>query len=151
MSDKTYRTGVGCGVIVMEGDKILLGKRNEDPEKADSELHGEGRWSLPRGKVDFRETFTEAVCREAHEETGIELNKDAIQFVCLGSDIVEDAHFVTAGFLCTDFKGEPKVMEPDEMVKWEWFDKDSLPSPMYEPSLKVIEQWKNKEYFRKGE
>jgi ADP-ribose pyrophosphatase YjhB (NUDIX family) len=151
MSNKTYRTGVGCGVAVIKGNKILLGKRHDDPEKADSELHGEGRWSLPGGKVDFRETFTDAVCREAKEETGIILKKETLQFVSLCSDIVEDAHFVTAGFICTDFDGEPKVMEPDEMVKWEWFDKDSLPTPMYEPSLKVIEHWKEGKIFNIGE
>ncbi len=151
MSNKVYKTGTGCGVILIRKGKVLLGKRHDDPQKADSELHGEGQWSIPGGKVDFKETFTDAVCREAHEETGIDLNKDAVQFVCLGSDIVSDAHFVTAGFICTDFKGEPEVMEPDEMIRWEWFDPDKLPSPMYKPSLKVIQQWIKKEYFKKGE
>ncbi len=37
------------------------------------------------------------------------------------------------------------------MTKWEWFDPDELPTPMYKPSLKVIEQWKAGEKFRKGE
>ena len=151
MSSKTYRIGTGCGVILMKEGKILLGKRHDDPKKADSELHGEGSWSLPGGKVDYMETFTDAVWREANEETGIDLNKDAIQFVCLGSDMGSDAHFVTAGFLCDDFKGKPEIMEPDEMIKWEWFNPDNLPSPMYKPSLKVIQQWIKKEYFRKGE
>lgn len=151
MSDKVYKIGTGCGVIVLRDGKVLLGKRHDDPEKADSELHGEGSWSLPGGKVDYMETFTDAAWREANEETGVDLNKDAIQFVCLGSDMASDAHFVTAGFLCDDFKGEPKVMEPDEMTRWEWFDPDKLPTPMYKPSLKVIQQWKKKEYFRNGE
>ena len=151
MSNKTYKTGVGCGVVLVRGNKILLGKRHDDPEKADSELHGEGSWCIPGGKIDYRETFTDGVCREALEETGIKLKKDALQFVSLCSDIVEDAHFVTAGFICTDFEGEPKIMEPDEVVKWKWFEKDELPTPMYSASLKVIEHWKEGNIFNMGD
>ena len=33
--------GVGFGVMILKDGKILLGQRHEDPNKADSELHGE--------------------------------------------------------------------------------------------------------------
>jgi hypothetical protein len=35
-----------------------------------------------------------------------------------------------------------KVMEPDEITEWQWFDLNDLPSPRYFPSFEVIENFK---------
>ena len=66
---------VGVGVMVVKNHKILLGLRNSDPEKADSELHGEGTWSMPGGKVDWHQTIEESAKRELEEETSLKANK----------------------------------------------------------------------------
>ena len=55
----TKKPGVGFGVILLKDKKVLLGKRHEDSKKADSELHGEGAWTLPGGKLEFGEEFEE--------------------------------------------------------------------------------------------
>lgn len=115
MGDK--KVGVGFGVMVLRDNKILLGKRHEDPEKADSELHGQGTWTMPGGKLEFGEAFENGAEREVLEETGIRINKQNLRLISLSNDIVSDAHFVTFGFLCTDFNGESKVMEPDEITE----------------------------------
>ena len=40
--------GVGVGIMILNGrNEVLLGERHEDPGKADSELHGEGTWTMP--------------------------------------------------------------------------------------------------------
>ncbi len=44
---KNKKVGVGIGVMLLKEGKVLLGKRNIDPVKADSELHGEGTWTIP--------------------------------------------------------------------------------------------------------
>lgn len=129
---------VGFGVMILKNNQVLLGKRHDDPIKASSALHGEGTWTMPGGKMHFGQSFEEEVAREALEETGIKINKDKLKFISLTNDIVTDAHFVTAGFLCEEFEGEPKVMEPDEITQWQWFDLDKLPIPIYPPSQKVI-------------
>ena len=49
----------GAAVMIVKDGKVLLGKRHDDPEKAGSQLHGEGTWTLPGGKVDFGETIFE--------------------------------------------------------------------------------------------
>ena len=41
------KIGVGFGVLLLRHNQILLGKRHYDPKKADSELHGEGTWTMP--------------------------------------------------------------------------------------------------------
>ena len=56
MEEKKKKVGVGFGVMMLNKEgRVLLGRRNEDPEKADSELKGEGTWTMPGGKLEFQE------------------------------------------------------------------------------------------------
>jgi len=38
-------------MIFNENNQILFRLRNKNPEKADSELHGEGTWTFPDRKI----------------------------------------------------------------------------------------------------
>ena len=138
--------GFGACIILLKDNKILLGKRHDDPEKADSLLQGQGTWTLPGGKVDFGEELEEAARREAFEETGIKAN--SLKLVSLTNDIKDKAHFITIGFLCDDFEGDPKIMEPAEITKWAWFDLDEIPQPMFFPSEKAIKNFKEGVIFK---
>lgn len=142
MDDSIKRPAVGVGVMIIKEGRVLLGKRHDDPLKASSELHGEGTWTMPGGKLDFGEELDQAVFREAFEETGVKIDKRKLKIISVTNDIKGEKHFVTVGFLCWDFEGEPKVMEPDEIVEWEWFTLDKLPSPIYFPSQKILEIYK---------
>lgn len=139
------KVGVGFGVMMMKEGKVLLGKRHSDPDKADSELHGEGTWTMPGGKLEFGESFEDGAKREAFEETGIKL--DEVRVICVNNDKNEYAHFVTIGLFSDKFSGEAKVMEPDEIVEWQWFDLDNLPTPLFPPSLKIIDNYKKKLFY----
>lgn len=141
------KVGVGFGVIILKDGKVLLGKRHEDPEKASSLLHSAGTWTMPGGKLHFGESLNEGACREVLEETGIKINKDDLKLISLTNDIVETAHFITVGFLCEDFEGEPQVLEPDEITEWKWFDLNELPSPLFLPSEKVLKNYLSKEIY----
>ncbi|MBC8501453.1 MAG: NUDIX domain-containing protein [Nanoarchaeota archaeon] len=144
MEDK--RVGVGFRVMILKDGKVLLGKRHDDPEKADSELHGEGTWTMPGGKLEYGESFEEGAIRELMEETGIKLK--SLKVICVNNDMNEHAHFVTIGLFSDDFKGEPKVMEPDEITEWRWFDLNNLPSPIYFPSKKVLDNYKEGVFYK---
>ncbi len=133
---------VGLGVMVLKEGKVLLGKRHEEAEKADSEMHGEGTWTMPGGKMHFGETPEEGIYRETLEETGMKIDKDKLKLISLANDMIPDAHFITLGFLCQDFEGEPKVMEPDEITDWQWFELDIIPKNIFPPSLEVLEHYK---------
>jgi 8-oxo-dGTP diphosphatase len=134
---------VGVGIMLLRNNKVLLGKRHSDPAKADSELHGEGTWTMPGGKLEFGEKLVDAAYRETLEETGIKIDKEKLKIISITDDIIPDAHFVTIGFLCRDYSGEARVLEPDEIVEWRWFELDKLPSPIFGPSKKVLENFKN--------
>lgn len=77
------KPGVGFGVMILKEGKVLLGKRHEDPEKADSLLHGAGTWTMPGGKLHFKESFEEGAYREVLEETGIKIDPDKLKLISL--------------------------------------------------------------------
>ena len=54
---------VGVGVVVFQGDEVLLVKRGKQPRK--------GSWSLPGGLQELGETVHEAAAREVLEEAGV--------------------------------------------------------------------------------
>lgn len=145
MSEQDKKVRVGFGVMMMRGGKILLGKRHEDPEKADSELNGMSTWTMPGGKMEFGETFEGLAGREVLEETNIKLNK--VKIIGVNNERIDVAHFVTIGMFSDDFEGEAEVMEPDEITEWRWFGLDELPSPMFFPSKKLIENYKQKKFY----
>ncbi len=136
--EEKQRPKVGVGVMVLKNNKVLLGKRNDDAEKASSDLHGEGTWTMPGGKLDFQETLIDGAYREVLEETNIKINKDKIKVISVADEIVKDNHYVTVGFLCQDFEGEQGVMEPEEITEWKWFGLDNLPDKVFPPSAKMI-------------
>lgn len=139
-----HKIGVGFGVMILKGRKVLLGLRNDDAIKASSALHGEGTWTMPGGKLKFGETHLDGCVREVFEETGVKISKEDLKLVSLSNDIVQDAHFVTAGFLYRGEFGEPKVMEPDEIVEWRWFAMNKLPKKIFLASQKVFKAYREK-------
>lgn len=138
--------GAGCGVMVFnDKNQLLLGLRNSDEELADSELHEEGTWTMPGGNIEYGETFEEAGIREAKEETGIELSD--LEIICVQTDKNEYAHYISVGMIAHSFKGTPEAIEPDEIVKWEWFDLDNLPENIFSPSKKTIDCYLNDKFY----
>lgn len=56
---------VAVGVIIREGDRIVLIRRDKEPSW--------GCWTFPGGAVELGESLHDAARREAWEETGLEV------------------------------------------------------------------------------
>jgi len=54
------QTSTSCGVIVTDGERILLGHATRSP-----------RWDIPKGVAEPGEEFAETAARELLEETGL--------------------------------------------------------------------------------
>ncbi|MEA2701809.1 MAG: 8-oxo-dGTP diphosphatase [Candidatus Parcubacteria bacterium] len=145
MADEKKRVGAGFGVVLEKDGKILLGMRHPDPDKADSAFRSAGEWCLPGGKLEWGETFEEGAIREVQEETGITI-KDP-QVISVHNCKNEHAHFMTVGLVARKWEGEARVMEPDEIIQWDWFPLTDLPQPRYFPSFEVIENYLKKAFY----
>ena len=68
--DVKQRPRLGCAGLIRSGDRILLGKRDKEPNR--------GLWVLPGGGVEFGESFAQTLKRELMEETGIEVDVQGV-------------------------------------------------------------------------
>ena len=88
---------IGVGAVVIDGSKVLLVRRGQEPLK--------GEWSLPGGALELGETLQQGVVREVLEETGLTVVPDGIVEVL--DRITQDDnsgriryHYVLVDFLC---------------------------------------------------
>lgn len=133
------KPGLGVGIMILKDNKVLLGLRNPNKEKASSELNGQGTWTMPGGKVEYMEKLIDAAKRELEEETSLKSNE--LKLLCVSDDMSETAHYVTIGFIAQSYEGEVKTMEPETILEWKWFDINDLPTNMYNPSKIIIEKY----------
>lgn len=132
---------VGIGIMVLDGNKVLLGHRLSK-RKDTGGIQEPDCWSLPGGKQEMFETMFEGAKREVKEETNLDI--DQLELFGASDDIATDRHFVTLQIIAKLYSGELKVMEPDKEDKWEWFELTNLPENVFSPSKKFIDDYVNK-------
>ena len=139
--------GVGVGVIVFnESDELLLILRNDDPAEALSDMRLEGTWTLPAGTVKSGETILQAAKRKVKSETG--LSVDNLEVISIADDINEYAHFVTIGLIARMCNGKIDLGDSQEHVEYRYFNLNELPDNLCEPSLKIINNYKENIIYR---
>jgi len=130
---------VGIGVLIRDGNKILLGHRINKVDTGG--IHEVDVWTLPGGKQEYNETVLEGAKREVKEETNLDV--DELKIFGAADDIQPGKHYVTMHVIANKFSGDLKVMEPEINSEWRWFDLDNLPENLYSPTKKLINNYKN--------
>jgi len=128
------RPVLGVGAVILDGGRVLLVERGNEPLA--------GCWSLPGGAVEAGERLEDALIREVFEETGLRVTTNIIATVF--ERIMPDAagkceyHYVLIDFYCAVEGGELRAGDDSRRV--DWFDIDSLDTlRMTDGTREVIE------------
>ena len=133
---------VGVGVMIVDDNKILLGHRVEKAEDTGG-IYEPDCWTLPGGKQEYEETMVEAAIRECKEETNLDISD--LKVFTSSDSFQPDRHYVTINFITASYSGELKIIEPEKIDKWEWFDINELPQNIYTPSKNMITEYIKRE------
>ena len=128
-------------LLLIRADRILLlgaATRVQD-----------GKYSLIAGHVEDGETAREAICREAHEEAGIELAPDDLEFVHVVHR-ADRGQRVGFFFRALSWRGEPRNMEPHKADDFRWFALGALPDEMVPYVRRAIEFWRSGQVYSKS-
>lgn len=87
----------------------------------------DGCWSVPAGRLDQGESASVGARRELFEETGVVAREGRWNDPYVMHHKNETGERTYFFFVCTNWEGEPKNMEPEKCDALEWYALDSLP------------------------
>lgn len=118
---------VAVGVLIENGDKVLLVRRVNEPFK--------GLWTLPAGFVDREEDPVRAAERECLEETGLTVSVTDLQDVIHGQEHPRGAHImIVYRAQITD-----GVLQPgDDVDRAAFFSYENLPELAFSTTTQIL-------------
>ena len=105
---------VAVGVLLVDGDRVLLVQRGRPPQV--------GRWTVPGGGVEVGETLEEAALRELAEETGLGCTLgpvvEVLDRVVRDGDGRVEYHYVILDFVGTSPTGTLQAASDCADARW---------------------------------
>ena len=133
MREYPERPIIGVGAVVLDGDRVLLVRRANEPLK--------GEWSLPGGAVEVGETLEAAVAREIREETGLDVRVgpivEVLDRIRLDAHGRARYHYVLVDYLCHPKGGTMASASDAEAAVWASLD-ELAQYRVAEPTTAVI-------------
>ena len=116
----------GVSAIILTGEGLLLQRRSDN-----------NLWGLPGGGVEPGESVSEAVVREVHEETGLDVRPVRLIGIysapALGQVVTYPdgnvIHYISSTFECR-VVGGTLACDGNESLELGWFDPERLPAEM---------------------
>ena len=119
-------------IIEIEDGIILIKRKNPPPG-----------WAIPGGFVDYGESLEDAICREAKEETGLDI-KLARQFHTYSDPKRDPRHHTVSTIFISRAKGKPKA--GDDAKEVGIFTKDTLPTDIAFDHRQILEDYFSGKY-----
>lgn len=130
-AQKRITASVNAYLILWENDKVLLQLRKNTGYLDD-------HWSLPAGHVEWGESATEGLVREAKEELGIEIEATDLKFVHMMHRKTNRMN-IDIFFDCRSWRGNIENREPEKCGALDFFALNALPVPMADYNKSVLD------------
>lgn len=127
-------------LILIKDDKILLSRRFNTG-------YEDGNYSVVAGHLDGNETFIEAMAREAKEEAGVDIKAKDLEVVHAMHRKSPPEERIDFFIKANDWRGEPKIMEPDKCDDLRWFPINNLPANTIPYIRQAIEKIRKKIFY----
>ncbi len=126
-----------CGVVVQHREKILLLRRHPDKSYGN-------HWNLPAGKMEEGETTRLAAARELKEESGIDIQEEALNFLGTLFFKTEALHFTFHLYYFSTDQELFLQLSEEETVEGKWWDWNEKIDPLIPGGTEVLDFCKSK-------
>jgi len=136
-----YTSVIDVMLLLVRDDTVLLALRSGTG-------FADNWWNCPSGKLEAGEDVAAAICREAHEEIGLHLDRGSLS-------LASTVHFrnehgegrLGLFFQAQSWEGEPVNAEPHKCARLGWFPLDALPDNTYPYTRIGVELYRKRQNF----
>jgi 8-oxo-dGTP diphosphatase len=126
-------------LLLFKEDQVLLLRRQNTG-------YEDGNYSVIAGHVEKDETAKSGMLREAREEAGLEIEPQHLRFCHVVHRKAKDER-VSFFFTASQWKGEPRNLEPHKCSELAWFKTSALPPNMVGYVRQAIEKVLSAEFY----
>jgi ADP-ribose pyrophosphatase YjhB (NUDIX family) len=131
---------VAVHLFLIKAEKVLLLRRYNTG-------YEDGNYSVIAGHIDGNEHVYNAMIREAKEEAGINILKKDLEIIQVMHRKKEKEERIDYFFICKEWEGEIKIMEPNKCDELSWYSLENLPKNMVDYVNDAIKNYKSKISF----
>ena len=124
---------VNIDVLIIKENKVLLGLMTKRWSYEDKQVYG-----VPGRDIYFGEKIGETLKRNIKEE--FDCNVTKYKIISVNANYALGNHYIGIGIVA-EIDGDPKILLPEDWEKWEWFEKDKIPTNLFPATKNLIESY----------